>query len=75
MKIGFVFPRQGSQYVGMGKDLAEKVSAAAQIFAQADQELGFAISRYCFAGPEEDLVQNDIVQPAILVTMWLPWRF
>ena len=68
MKIGFVFPGQGSQYVGMGKDLAEKYPAAAQVFAQADRELGFSISRYCFEGPEEELVQNDIVQPAILVT-------
>ncbi len=68
VKIGFVFPGQGSQYIGMGKDLAEKFPAAAQIFAQADWELGFPISRYCFEGPEEELVQNDIVQPAILVT-------
>lgn len=68
MKIGFVFPGQGSQYSGMGKDLAENFSAAAQIFALADRELGFSISRYCFEGPEEALQQNDIVQPAILAT-------
>lgn len=68
MKIGFIFPGQGSQYIGMGCELAQNYPVAAEVFAQADQELGFPLSRLCFEGPAEELVQNDIVQPAILVT-------
>lgn len=66
--IAFVFPGQGSQYVGMGKELAENYPSAARVFEQADRALGFPISRLCYEGPAEELVQNDIVQPAILVT-------
>jgi [acyl-carrier-protein] S-malonyltransferase len=52
----------------MGRDLANNYPVAAQIFALAERELGFSLSRICFEGPAEELMQNDIVQPAILVT-------
>ena len=65
-KIAFLFPGQASQYPGMGKELAEKHSAARSVFDEADKALGFAISQMCFAGSEEDLKQTANTQPAIL---------
>lgn len=65
-KIAFVFPGQASQYPGMGKELAEKHPAARAVFAEADQVLGFSISRICFDGTEEDLKLTANTQPAIL---------
>ncbi len=62
----FLFPGQGSQYVGMGRDLAAEFPAAAAAFAEADAALGFPLSRLCFAGPEEDLRLTANTQPAIL---------
>ena len=67
MKTAFVFPGQGSQYIGMGRELAERYPPAAAVFVEADQVLGFSLSRLCFEGPAEQLVQNEVVQPAILV--------
>ena len=64
--IAFVFPGQGSQYVGMGKSLCEHFSVARQVFAEADDALGFALSELCFAGPEADLKLTENTQPAIL---------
>jgi [acyl-carrier-protein] S-malonyltransferase len=64
--IAFLFPGQGSQYVGMGKDLAEKYPLARQTFAEADDALGFRLSQLCFEGPEEQLRLTEITQPAIL---------
>jgi [acyl-carrier-protein] S-malonyltransferase len=66
--IAFVYPGQGSQYVGMGKEIAETYPEAAELYEQADRMLGYPLSRVCFEGPAEELMQNDVVQPAILVT-------
>ena len=64
--IAFLFPGQGSQYPGMGKELAENFPAAKQVFEEADEALSFSISRLCFEGPEEDLQLTENTQPAIL---------
>jgi [acyl-carrier-protein] S-malonyltransferase len=65
-KVAFVFPGQASQYPGMGKELAEKYSAAKSAFEEADKALGFSISKVCFDGSEEDLKLTANTQPAIL---------
>jgi [acyl-carrier-protein] S-malonyltransferase len=65
-KITFLFPGQGSQAVGMGKDLAEKYAIARQTFEEADEALGYKLSQLCFDGPEEQLRLTEITQPAIL---------
>lgn len=65
-KSAFIFPGQGSQYAGMGKELAANFKAAAEVFAEADDALGFALSRLCFDGPEEELKLTANTQPAIL---------
>lgn len=65
-EIAFLFPGQGSQYPGMGKDLAENFPAAKQVFEEADDALGFSISQLCFAGPAEALQLTENTQPAIL---------
>ena len=62
----FVFPGQGSQYAGMGKDIAEKYPAARKVFDDIDAALGFSISRLCFEGPDEQLKLTENTQPAIL---------
>lgn len=63
----FVFPGQGSQYVGMGKDLADAHSKARAVFDAADRILGLPLSRICFSGPEEELKQTKNTQPAIFI--------
>lgn len=63
-----LFPGQGSQAVGMGRDLYESYPTAKAIYDQADELLGFALSRLCFTGPEDELTDTYNVQPAILVT-------
>ena len=65
-KIAFLFPGQGSQAVGMGRELAERFPLAAETFAEADAALGFPLSKLCFEGPEEDLRLTGNTQPAIM---------
>jgi len=62
----FVFPGQGSQAAGMGKDIAEKYPVARKVFDDIDAALGFSISKLCFEGPDEDLKLTENTQPAIL---------
>jgi [acyl-carrier-protein] S-malonyltransferase len=64
--FAFLFPGQGSQTVGMGKDLAEKYPIARQTFEEADEALGYKLSHLCFEGPEDQLRLTEITQPAIL---------
>jgi [acyl-carrier-protein] S-malonyltransferase len=66
--LALLFPGQGSQEVGMGRDVCEASAAARAVFAAADRALGFELSRLCFEGPEEDLRRTEIQQPAILAT-------
>jgi len=66
MKTAYVFPGQGSQSVGMGLDLYQGYAAARAVFEQADKALGFPISKLCFEGPEEELLQTVNSQPAIV---------
>jgi [acyl-carrier-protein] S-malonyltransferase len=64
--IALLFPGQGSQAIGMGKDLAEKYPVARQTFEEADDALGYNLSSLCFEGPEDQLRLTEITQPAIL---------
>jgi [acyl-carrier-protein] S-malonyltransferase len=64
--IAFLFPGQGSQAVGMGKELAEKYPVARRTFEEADDALGYKLSQLCFEGPEDQLRLTEITQPAIL---------
>jgi [acyl-carrier-protein] S-malonyltransferase len=72
--IAFLFPGQGSQSVGMGKELASSYPVARQTFDEADEALGYKLSDLCFEGPEEKLKLTEITQPAILTASVAAWR-
>ena len=74
LSVAIVFPGQGSQTPGMGKSLAENSAAAKQVFEEADDALGFSISRLCFDGPAEDLQLTENTQPAILTVSVAAFR-
>jgi [acyl-carrier-protein] S-malonyltransferase len=73
-RIAFLFPGQGSQAVGMAKELADHYSVARRTFEEADEALGFRLSELCFEGPEEQLKLTEITQPAILTASVAAWR-
>jgi len=64
--VAYLFAGQGSQYIGMGKDLFEAYPESKAVFEKSDQVLGFSLSRLCFEGPQEKLIQTQNCQPAIL---------
>lgn len=72
--IAFVFPGQGSQFSGMGKELAENFSCAKQVFEEANDVLGFDLAALCFSGSDEELKLTANTQPAILTTSIAAWR-
>src|SRR5271170_4885903 len=72
--IAFLFPGQGSQAIGMSKDLAEQYPIARQTFEEADDALGHRLSQLCFEGPEDQLRLTEVTQPAILTASVAAWR-
>lgn len=74
MKIAYLFPGQGSQFAGMGAELAGTYELARQTMAEADAALGIELTQLCFEGPEELLKQTENTQPALVATSVAAWR-
>jgi [acyl-carrier-protein] S-malonyltransferase len=74
MKIAFLFPGQGSQFPGMGKDLADNFDVAKHTMQEADDALGFSLSLLCYEGPEEELKRTENTQPALVATSIAAYR-
>lgn len=74
MKKAFLFPGQGSQKVGMTRDLYEKYDVVKALIREADEALGFSISKMMFEGPDEELMKTEFTQPAILTASVAAWR-
>ena len=72
--VVFLFPGQGSQFAGMGRELADTFPAARQVFEEADRVLGFPLSQLCFSGPEEQLKLTENTQPALLTVSIAAYR-
>ena len=68
MTVALCFPGQGSQAVGMGRELAEALPAARAVFAEASAASGLDLERLCFEGPLEELTETEIQQPALVAT-------
>lgn len=73
VQIALMLPGQGSQFVGMGKDLADRRSEAAEVFATANEVLGMNLSGLCWEGPEDELTRTENAQPAILLHSYAAW--
>ena len=70
VKVAYIFPGQGSQWAGMGRDLYDNFDSAKAVFDQADEVLGFPLSGLCFEGPEDELRQTINAQPALVVVSY-----
>ena len=74
VQLAYIFPGQASQYAGMGRDLRDNFAAAREVFDEADDALGFAVSQMCFAGTAEELQLTENTQPAILTVSVAAYR-
>ena len=68
-KIAFVFPGQGAQYVGMGKDFAENYEIASKVFDEASEAIGYDMKELCFNSSDEELKKTENTQPSILTAL------